>query len=222
MALAEEAGVDLMVISDPSDMFSDRPLTMVSVSIIGDRLEGIHRPGHLEGVGTVVTRLFAALRPDRAYFGRKDAQQLALVSRLAYDLGFPLEVVGCPLIREQDGLALSSRNYLLGQHRQEALALSRGLFDAAALFEKGERRAAPLEGAVRDALGDGRLDYAEVCDAATLRPVSRVDAEAVLATAARFGPVRLIDNVRLSVEDQGARADRGVLLERPSVLYDPP
>ena len=222
MALAEECGVDLVVIPDPSEMFADAPLTSVSVAGIGNRLEGMHRPGHMAGVATVVARLFAALQPDRAYFGRKDAQQLALVSRVAHDLGFPLEVVGCPLIREHDGLALSSRNVFLGEHREKALALSRGLMESAALFEAGERRAAALESKVRDALGDGEIDYAEAFDAATVEPASRIEGEVVLAVAARFGRVRLIDNIRFLSDDQGAVADCGFWLERPSVLYDQP
>ena len=222
LALAEECGVDLMVIPDPDEMFASTPLTKVSVTGIRDRLEGAHRPGHLDGVATVVARLFAALQPDRAYFGRKDAQQLALVSRLARDLGFPLEVVGCPLVREQDGLALSSRNIFLGENRQAALALPRGLLEAASSFEEGERRSAALTRTVHEALGDGEIDYAEVFSAASVEPVSHVEGEVVLAAAARIGPVRLIDNIRLSSGDQRAVADRGVWLEGPSVLYDSP
>ena len=222
LALAEECGVDLIVIPDPDEMFPTAPLTKVTVTGIGNRLEGAHRPGHLDGVATVVARLFAALQPDRAYFGRKDAQQLALVSRLAQDLGFPLEVVGCPLVREQDGLALSSRNVFLGEHRQAALALSRGLLEAASSFEEGERRSAALTRIVCEALEDGEIDYAEAFGAASVEPVSHVEGEVVLAAAARIGPVRLIDNVRLRSTDCGPRADRGVFLEQPSVLYDAP
>lgn len=222
LALAEECGVDLMVIPDPDEMFPSPPLTKVSVTRIGDRLEGAHRPGHLDGVATVVARLFAALQPDRAYFGRKDAQQLALVSRLALDLAFPVEVVGCPLVREQDGLALSSRNVFLGEHRDAALALSHGLFTAATLFEAGECRAAELEAAVRDVFPSSGIEYAEAFDAATVEPISRIRGNGVLAVAARVGPVRLIDNVRLTVGHRHPRADRGVFLEQPSVLYDEP
>jgi len=222
LALASECGVDLMVIPDPGEMFPTAPLTTVSVAAIGERLEGVHRPGHMDGVATVVARLFAALQPDRAYLGRKDAQQLALVSRLAHDLGFPLEVVGCPLVREQDGLALSSRNVFLGEHRPAALALSRGLMEAATMFETGECRAAVLEGKVRDVFRAGELEYAEAFDAATVEPVSRIEGEVVLAVAARIGPVRLIDNIGLLLDAKGPRADRGVFLERPSVLYDEP
>ena len=222
LVLAEKCGVDLMVIPDPDEMFPSPPLTKVSVTGIRDRLEGAYRPGHLDGVTTVVARLFASLQPDRAYFGRKDAQQLALVNRLAHDIGFPLEVVGCPLIREQDGLALSSRNVFLGEHRHEALSLSRGLLEAASLFEEGERRIAALSRTVCEALGDGEIDYAEAFSAASVEPVLHVEGEVVLAAAARIGPVRLIDNVRLILGDRGPSADRGVFLEHPSALYDEP
>ena len=220
LELAAAAGVDVMVIPDPAEMFQEAPLTGVSVAGIGDRLEGAYRPGHMDGVATAVTKLFAGLQPDRAYFGRKDAQQLAMVSRLVHDLGFPTEVVGCPLVREADGLALSSRNVLLGAYREEARALSRGLLEAARLFEDGERSAAAVEGAVRNALPPGALDYAEACTAAAMEPVDRLEGEVVLAAAARFGAVRIIDNVRFTVDGRGAAADRGVWLDRPSVLYD--
>ena len=219
LALAREIGVDLMVVPDGAEMFASAPLTRVSVAGIGDRLEGLHRPGHLSGVATVVTKLFAGLRPDVAYFGRKDAQQLAMVTRLAADLGFPLRVVGCPLIRESDGLALSSRNVLLGDRREEALGLSRGLMEATARFEAGERRARVLEEAVRSAIEPNSVEYAEACDAATMEAVERIEGEVVLAVAARIGAVRLIDNVRFRVGDRDAEADRGVWLDRPSVLY---
>ena len=220
ITLAREAGVDLMVVPKPSEMFLDLPLTKVSVAGIGDRLEGVHRPGHMDGVATVVTRLFAAIRPGRAYFGRKDAQQLALVRRLAFDLGFPLQVVGCSLVRETDGLALSSRNVFLGDRRQEALALSRGLLEAAQQFEGGERQAVALEATVRDHLRDNEIDYVEVFDATTIGRVSMIEDETVLAVAAWVGSVRLIDNVRLLCGEGAAQADTGVRLGGPSILYD--
>ena len=223
MALAEATGVDVMVVPEAAEMFPAAPLTQVSVAGIGDRLEGVYRPGHMDGVATVVTKLFAGLQPDRAYFGRKDAQQLAMVTRLVYDLSFPVEVVGCPLVREPDGLALSSRNLLLGAHRAEALGLSHGLLEVAGLFEAGERRAAVLGEAVWEALPPGAVDYAQVCDAATMAPAAfleeELDGEMVFVAAARIGPLRLIDNVWFSIDDRGGVADRGVRLDRPSILY---
>lgn len=219
LALADAVGVDVTVVPDPGEMFPAAPLTRVSVAGIGDRLEGRFRPGHMTGVATVVTKLFAGLQPDVAYFGRKDAQQLAMVTRLASDLGFPLRVVGCPLVREPDGLALSSRNVRLGDFREEALGLSRGLMAAADLFEAGERRGGPLEEAARSPLDPAAIEYAEVCDAGTMERAARLEGEGqvVLAVAARIGPLRLIDNVRFRVG--AGEADRGVWLGRPSVLY---
>ena len=220
LALAEQAGVDVMVIPGSAEMFPEAPLTRVSVAGVGERLEGVHRPGHMDGAAMAVTKLFAGLLPDRAYFGRKDAQQLALITRLVRDLGFPVEVVGCPLVREADGLALSSRNVLLGALREEALSLSRGLMEAARLFEEGERRAAAAEEAVRAALPPGALlDYAEACDAASMERAARLQGGVVLAAAARFGPVRLIDNIWVTDAGAGAAVDRGVRLDGPSVLY---
>lgn len=219
LALAEQAGVDVMVIPGPAEMFPEPPLTRVSVAGVGERLEGVHRPGHMDGAATAVARLFAGLLPDRAYFGRKDAQQLALITRLVRDLGFPVEVAGCPLVREADGLALSSRNVHLGARREEALSLSQGLMAAARLFEEGERRAAAAEEAVRAALPPGALDYAQACDAASMERAGRLEGEVVLAAAARFGPVRLIDNIWFTGAGAGAAVDRGVRLDGPSVLY---
>ncbi len=220
LALAEQAGVDVMVIPGPAEMFPEAPLTRVSVAGVGERLEGVHRPGHMDGAAMAVAKLFAGLLPDRAYFGRKDAQQLALITRLVRDLGFPVEVVGCPLVREADGLALSSRNVLLGGRREEALSLSRGLMGAARLFEEGERRPAAAEEAVRAALPPGALlDYAEACDAASMERAARLQGGVVLAAAARFGPVRLIDNIWFTDAGAGAAVDRGVRLDGPSVLY---
>lgn len=220
LALAEQAGVDVMVIPGPAEMFPEAPLTRVSVAGVGERLEGVHRPGHMDGAAMAVTKLFAGLLPDRAYFGRKDAQQLAVITRLVRDLGFPVEVVGCPLVREADGLALSSRNVLLGGRREEALSLSRGLTAAARLFEEGERRTAAAEEAVRAALPPGALlDYAEACDAASMERAARLQGGVVLAAAARFGTVRLIDNIWFTDAGAGAAVDRGVRLDGPSVLY---
>ena len=219
LALAEACGVDLMVVPGPEEMFPSRPLTGVTVAGVGERLEGEFRPGHMAGVATVVTRLLAGLQPRRAYFGRKDAQQLALITRLVEDLGFPVEVVGCPLVREVDGLALSSRNVLLGARRAEALTLSRGLMLAADRFDRGERRSTVLEAAVRSAVTEDALEYARLCEAATMTPATIAEGETVLVAAARFGPVRIIDNVYLVADWRDAPADRGVRLRHPSLLY---
>lgn len=220
LGLAEAAGADIAVLASTGDMFPEPPLTRVSVSGAGEALEGEMRPGHLTGVATVVAKLFAGVGPDRAYFGRKDAQQLAVVTRMARDLDFPLQVTGCPLIREEDGLALSSRNVLLGPRRAAARGLSRGLLAAAAAVEVGERDPRRAESLVREAARDLDMEYAAAVDAATFQPVDRLAGEVVLAAAARAGPVRLIDNVRLSVNEREAVADRGETLPGPSILYE--
>jgi pantoate--beta-alanine ligase len=179
-----------------------RPLTRVSVSGLTDRLCGATRPGHFDGVATVCTKLFAICEPDKAYFGEKDYQQLLVVKRLVADLNLPVEIVPCPLVREPDGLALSSRNARLSsEERAEALAISRSLFAAIELFERGERSVDALVDAVRSPLTElslGEVDYVELLGADDLSPIDRVDRNAVLAVAVRFPSARLIDNVLLS------------------------
>ncbi len=221
-ALAADAGVDVLFAPAPPEMFAALPSTRVSVDALAETLEGRFRPGHFEGVATVVAKLFAGLQPHAAYFGRKDAQQLAVVRRLVRDLSFPIEVVGVPTVREHDGLALSSRNTYLGPAtRAAAVALSRGLFAAADLVEGGERDAAVLEDAVRAVTSrELRLDveYVELADAAETIRLLRLDREAFLAVAARVGGTRLIDNVRFTPAGDGFVADRGVRLDGPTIL----
>ncbi|MXZ07728.1 MAG: pantoate--beta-alanine ligase [Acidimicrobiia bacterium] len=217
--LAEELGVDLVVAPTPDEMFARPPLTKVSVAGLEDRLEGEYRPGHISGVATVVVKLLAALRPDRAYFGRKDAQQLVMVERVVQDLSLPVRVVGCRLVRENQGLALSSRNVLLQEQRAAALSLSRGLMSAADKFDQGERRAAVLEAEVRREVAGEALEYVRLCEASTLTPVNSLDGEGYLPAAARFGSVRIIDNIYLESSEPGAVADRGLRLDHPSLLY---
>lgn len=218
-ALAEAAGVDILVIPSGDEMYPIEPLTRVRVGLLSEGMEGDHRPGHFDGVATVVAKLFVGLRPDRAFFGRKDAQQLAVIRRMTLDLGLGVHLVGCPLIREEDGLALSSRNVFLGEHRAAAVGLSSGLFAAADAAEAGETGGAELTAAVRQAAQDVEFEYVTLADAGTMQPIEQLDRSAVLALAARVGPVRLIDNIQLSVGPAGVAADRGVRLDRPSVLY---
>lgn len=219
-ALAEAAGGDLLFAPALAEMYPQPPATRVSLPALSAELEGPCRPGHLDGVAVVVAKLYAGLRPALAFFGRKDAQQLALVTRLAVDLSFPVEVVGCPTVREQDGLALSSRNvFLPSGDRAAALSISRGLLAAADAAGAGERSGAALEGiaaAELAAVGLSSPDYVALADAATATRIPVLDRPAFLAVAVRVGPVRLIDNVRL--EPDGT-ADRGRWLERPSILY---
>jgi pantoate--beta-alanine ligase len=218
-ALAEAGGADLLFAPAPEEMYPAPPVVRVSLPALSAEMEGAYRPGHLDGVALVVAKLYAGLRPDLAFFGRKDAQQLALVTRLAADLSFPLEVVGCPTLREADGLALSSRNVFLGaSERQTALALSRGLLSAADAAEAGERAGSALEGLVAAELEVAGLaaEYVALADAATAARIPHLDRPAFLALAARVGSVRLIDNVFL---DPAGVADRGLRLDRPSFLY---
>jgi pantoate--beta-alanine ligase len=216
-AIAEEAGVDLLFAPAVDEMYPVEPLARVHVDVVSDGMEGSHRPGHFDGVATVVTKLFAGIRPDVACFGRKDAQQLAVVTRLAADLSFPVSIVGVPTVREADGLALSSRNVFLDD-RAAALGLSRGLFAAAAAAGEGERDATALETIVSLEVSErgAGLDYATLADAATAERIPVLDRPAFLAVAARIGSVRLIDNVFLAPD---GTADLGTRLERQSILY---
>ena len=170
-ALADEAGADLLFAPAIEEMYAEQPSTSVTVAGVGELMEGDHRPGHFDGVAIVVAKLLAGTQPDRAYFGRKDAQQLVLVTRLGADLSFPVEIIGRPTIRERDGLALSSRNiYLSAPERGAALSLSAGLAVAAAAVEEGETEAATLEeiaGAVVDAEPGAHPEYVTLADAYT-------------------------------------------------------
>lgn len=217
-ALAESAGVDVLFAPTVDEMYPVEPLTRVIVPDVSSGMEGAHRPGHFEGVATVVAKLFAGLRPAVAVFGRKDAQQLAVVRRMALDLSFPVEIIGAPTVRESDGLALSSRNVFLGEEdREAALGLSRGLFAAAEAVRAGERSGAVLEHLVVDAVAaaGAELEYATLADAFSAAPLDTLDREAFLAVAARVGDVRLIDNVVLWPDGS---TDTGVVLDGPSIL----
>lgn len=213
--LAADAGVDVLFAPDMEEMYPVAPVTTVSAGPLGIVLEGKHRSGHFDGVATVVTKLFAGLRPDVAPFGRKDAQQLAVVRRLASDLSFPVRIVGVPTVRDPDGLALSSRNMFLDD-RHAALGLSRGLFAAADALEAGERDGERLERLVADEVSGsgGRIDYVALVDAHTLRPLAEAQGDAFLAVAARVGEVRLIDNLYVA----NGSVDRGRRLAGPSTL----
>jgi pantoate--beta-alanine ligase len=190
VAVVEEAGGDLLFAPPVAEMYPDEPVVRVTVGGgLGDVLEGASRPGHFDGVATVVAKLFAMTGPCRAYFGEKDYQQLVIVRRLAGDLSFPVEVVGCPTVREDDGLALSSRNrYLSADERRAAPVLYRALRAAA----ESRDRSRMADTVATESLV--RLDYAEVVDPATLAPLPEVTAGARLLMAATVGSTRLIDN----------------------------
>lgn len=219
--LAAAAGADVVFAPEVDEMYPDEQLTRVNVNRLSDELEGPNRPGHFEGVATVVAKLFAGLQPQAAYFGRKDAQQLAIVRRMAADLSMPLEVVGVPIVRETDGLALSSRNIFLSpQEREAALQLHRGLMCASDLVEAGETEAERIAAAA-DGEIEGGLDveYVTMAGQDLVQPLAVLDRPAFLALAAWSGKTRLIDNVHFDAGGAGFVADRGVRLDAPSVLY---
>ena len=202
LALLEKRGVDLVFLPEVSEMYpSGDPGVMVDPGSMGSRLCGAYRPGHFRGVLTVVAKLFGLIQPEVAIFGRKDFQQLVLIERMVSDLGFEVEIVGAPIVREKDGLAMSSRNaYLSAEERQEAPALQRGLAAAVARFRTGEHGAGTLLETLREQLAGLpllRLQYAEVVDGVSLDEVDPVPPGAVIALAAFCGSTRLIDNVTL-------------------------
>jgi pantoate--beta-alanine ligase len=219
-ALVEDAGADVLFAPPPEEVYPQMPMARVEVSGLTERMEGAERRGHFSGVATVVAKLFAGLRPDVAFFGRKDAQQLAVIRRMGLDLSFPVEVVGGPTVRERDGLALSSRNVLLSEgERAAALSLSRGLLAAADAAEAGETSGSVLEGIVSEEIGrepEVEPEYVELADAADVARLSELDRPAFLALAARVGATRLIDNVWF---DGPGMPDRGIRLAGPSILY---
>ncbi len=202
-AVAVAEGVDVLFVPSVDEMAPQSMATVVHVDGLSDRLCGASRPGHFDGVATVVTKLLSIVGPCRAYFGRKDAQQLAIVTRLVRDLALPVTVVGGPLVREPDGLAMSSRNvYLSRDDRRAATVLSRALGEATELVGAGLRDGGILRARVVEAIAEeprARLDYAEVLDAETLEPVVVLSAPALVAVAAFFGGTRLIDNVTLTM-----------------------
>jgi len=210
VATAEAAGVDVVFAPDTKDMYLSGHRTRVTVVGASEHMEGAFRPGHFDGVATVVAKLLAGLQPDRTYFGRKDAQQLAVVTRLASDLSFPVEIVGCQLIREPDGLAISSRNVLINEsERREALGLSRGLMAAADLVEQGVRSGGVIEGEVRRASPRITFDYVRLASQVDGEPVDDIDEPCFLAVAAKIGAVRLIDALHFDFSDDVLVVDRG-------------
>jgi pantoate--beta-alanine ligase len=214
-AVAEAEGVDVLFTPEVGEMYPEGACTTVHVSGLTEGLCGASRPGHFDGVTTVVTKLFSIIGPSRAYFGRKDAQQLAVIRRMAADLDLPVEVVGCPLVREHDGLALSSRNtYLDADDRQAATILSAALYVAAEAVVAGERDARAVRQRVLDTIAFSpsvRVDYVEVVDAATLEPVEQLATDTLVALAAFVGKARLIDNVTISFDAGVPIPDLGVL-----------
>jgi pantoate--beta-alanine ligase len=206
LAKAAGAGTDVAFVPEVAEIYPAGFQTTIEVRELARGLDGVSRPGHFAGVATVVAKLFNIVQPDLAVFGEKDFQQLAIVRRLVADLAMGIEIVGLPTVREPDGLAMSSRNaYLSPAERMRALSLSRALFAARDRAAAGERDAKTLVDGARAALDVDRFDYLELCDAATLAPVARVEGPSVLLVAAFIGRTRLIDNVRLGAGDGQSR-----------------
>ena len=202
-AALTEYDVDYVFAPEATEIYPEGFSTYVDVEGLTRSMEGASRPGHFRGVATVVTILFNTIRADRAFFGQKDAQQVAVVKRLTTDLGFETEIVVVPTVREEDGLAMSSRNTLLSaEERQKAVVLIEALREAKTAFKKGERNAARLTEIVRnriEAEPAARLDYVSVVERESLQPLEKVgDDEALIAAAVYIGDVRLIDNVILN------------------------
>ncbi len=204
--LCAKAGADLIFAPSPAEVYPEGFSTFVEVEGLTKGLCGASRPGHFRGVTTVCAKLFGMVSPDRAYFGEKDYQQLQVIRRMVRDLNLPLEIVGCPIVREADGLAMSSRNrYLSPSERSQALALNEALNESKQLVEwRGVRRVSALVGAMKRIIGraaDSRVDYIAVVDPSTLEPVRLVKGEARIALAVFVGATRLIDNMSVVAKE---------------------
>lgn len=197
-AFCESLGADLIFHPEPSEMYSDGFCSYVDMSVLTEELCGLSRPVHFRGVCTVLTKLFNIVQPDRAYFGEKDAQQLAVVKHMVEDLNMNLEIIGCPIIREEDGLAKSSRNtYLSQEERQAALILSKTIFMGQKMVEEGETDAVKLVEAMKANIRTeplAKTDYVKAVDGLTMQQVTEIKAPTLVAIAVYIGKTRLIDN----------------------------
>ena len=204
-ALAESVGVDLLFAPEVEEMYPDGYQTYVEVTEVTRRLEGAARPGHFRGVATVCTKLFHIVQADRAYFGKKDYQQLKVIQRMVRDLNIPIEIVPCETVREPDGLAMSSRNvYLKPNEREAATVLYRALCAGRDAILAGERDAKKVQTLVEQVIATEPLvktEYVDVADAETLEPLTDLRGEVVISLAARVGVARLIDNITVTVPD---------------------
>lgn len=196
--VCEKAGAELIFAPQPSEMYPSENFAFVDIKELGDGLCGAKRPGHFRGVCTVVSKLFNIVLPNRAYFGEKDAQQLAIIRRMVKDLNFGTEIVSCPIVREPDGLAMSSRDlYLSPEERKAALSLSRSLNEAKQLMAKDEKDPAKIREMIAGNISVeplARVDYVEIVDSATRRPVQRIEGSVLAAVAVYIGKTRLTDN----------------------------
>ena len=203
--LCEEHGVDLIFHPTPEEMYGDQFYSYVDMDVLTKELCGLSRPVHFRGVCTVVTKLFNIVTPDRAYFGQKDAQQLAVIKRMVKDLNMPLTITGCPIIREADGLAKSSRNtYLSIEEREAALVLSRSIFLVKEMVEKGERDCKKILAAMTAEIEKeplAKIDYVKIVDLDTMQQVEKIDRGILAAIAVYIGKTRLIDNFMYELEN---------------------
>ncbi|AHM56313.1 pantothenate synthetase PanC [Peptoclostridium acidaminophilum DSM 3953] len=200
LRLCEEAGVNIVFAPESSEMYPEGYSTYVTVEGgVTAGLCGKSRPIHFRGVATVVTKLFNIVRPERAYFGQKDAQQVAVIKKMVRDTNQDVQVIACPIVREADGLALSSRNtYLSPSERQDALTLSSSLFGAVGLISSGEKSAAAVRGYIESrfaGIESASIDYIEIVDPDTMEPLSLISNRALIAIAVKIGKTRLIDNI---------------------------
>lgn len=195
--LCESLGADLIFCPEPSEMYHD-PHAFVSIDTLSETLCGKTRPIHFKGVCTVVTKLFHIVAPDRAYFGQKDAQQLAIIRKMVSDLNFDIEIVGCPIIREEDGLAKSSRNtYLSPEERKAALVLSRSVFLGEKMVKEGERDCKKVIVAMTEEIEKeplAKIDYVKIVDLSTMQQIDTIEHGILAAMAVYIGKTRLIDN----------------------------
>ena len=207
-ALCDSVGVDLIFHPTPEEMYPKGFCSFVDMDVLTKELCGLSRPVHFRGVCTVVSKLFHIVTPDRAYFGEKDAQQLAVIKRMVLDLNLDIEIVGCPIVREADGLAKSSRNtYLSPEERKAALVLSRSIFAGKQLAESGETDAHKLVQAMTDIISAeplARIDYVKVVDLLTMQQIDKLDRPFLAAIAVYIGKTRLIDNFMMQAGGAGA------------------
>lgn len=203
LSLAESAGVDVVFAPSVAEMYPEEYKTYVNVEDITGVLCGLSRPGHFRGVTTVVNKLFNIIEPNKAYFGQKDAQQVIVIKKMVRDLNMNLEIVTCPIIRESDGLAISSRNvYLNSEERKAAVILSKSLFEVEEIIKQGERSCVKVVQYLKDRIKSedlAEIDYVEVVSVNGLEAIEQIRESVLIALAVRFGRTRLIDNIMMEV-----------------------
>lgn len=204
--LCEKAGASIVFNPEPSEMYFNNASTYVDVENLTKGLCGAKRPGHFKGVCTIVSKLLNIVNPDKAYFGEKDAQQLAVIRRMVRDLNFDIEIIGCPIIREKDGLAKSSRNaYLSREERAAATILNKSLMEGKELLENGEISAEVIKSKIKSEIDSellAKIDYIEIVDKYTLEPVRNIKSSILISIAVFIGNTRLIDNFTFELEEK--------------------